>query len=106
MNKYHQEHYINYYNNDAFYKPILEIAVQNNLFDEEIYNDALEVNQVLEKFDCIETTLSVYALSGRKDKLMRLLVDALKYNKFKLDFENYIKITPETEKQVVEELTN
>lgn len=106
MNKYHQEHYINCYNNDAFYKPILEIAVQNNLFDEEIYNDALEVNQVLEKFDCIETTLSVYALSGRKDKLMRLLVDALKYNKFKLDFENYIKITPETEKQVVEELTN
>jgi hypothetical protein len=83
---------------------LLEIAEANNLFDGEVYPIYKEVKAILDKFPFIKSVFNVMSSWGDSDPLQEVVVDLLKYNKHKVNLDNYtVKLTEDLPLQ--EELT-
>lgn len=82
---------------DKLYATIMPIAIENNLFDMEIYDVYKEVNTILSKFRFIETICSNISHWGKDDGMLDVLRDMLKYHRQRLDWQNYkIVLTEES----------
>lgn len=90
LNDYlHRNHYSG---PDAVYEAMLEIANMHSLFDQSIYNEYLEVKDVLDKFPFMELIYSNLRLYGDKTTARdRIIADLLKYNKYKVNLDWYNK---------------
>ena len=88
---------------------MLEVAIDNNLFDHEIYFLYNEIEDVLEKLPFIDNLLR-YA-NGYNETVMPSVVDLMKYYKFKVDLEKYNlriddEIVEELSENLIQELVN
>ena len=83
---------------DAMYS----VAKEHNLFDYSIYNKYLKMNELLEKHTFINY-LSKHFVYGDNSQLISVFRDLFKYNKIKLNLDQYNseKITEETLEQLI-----
>ena len=83
---------------DAMYS----VAKEHNLFDYSIYNKYLKMNELLEKNTFINY-LSKHFVYGDNSQLISVFRDLFKYNKIKLNLDQYNseKITKETLEQLI-----
>jgi len=109
LNEYSDTYY--HSGSDVLYKEMLEVANKYDLFDYTVYGEYLEVKEVLNKFPFLETLYS--KLSERyttvSDERDGIIIDLLKYNKYKVNLEYYAKKVekkPDTELQENEEDNN
>jgi hypothetical protein len=97
LNKYKDEFHPGYMSADTeaiIFSTLLEIAEAKDLFDGEVYPIYQEVKEVLEKFPFIETVFSVMKSWGSDDALQKVVIDLLKYNKCRVNLNNYsVKLT-------------
>lgn len=83
---------------DAMYS----VAKEHNLFDYNVYNKYLKMNELLEKHTFINY-LSKHFTYGDNSELISVFRDLFKYNKIKLNLDQYNseKITEETLEQLI-----
>lgn len=91
LNKLDRYKRVNYQNTDSvIYEAIREVALENNLFDMEIYSTYLEVKEVLERLPFLQMVCRNFGSASEKDSPMVVVLrDLLKYHKFRLDYKNY-----------------
>lgn len=101
-----------YYKNNNFHieseveDSILELALEQNLFDTTIYDDYKHIKELLDKNPYFETLIKVIKYGwGNKDQILPILIDMCKYHKIRLDYIHYtnmgkpIKEEEEVDKQ-------
>jgi len=84
------------------YEAMLEVATENNLFDESIYSEYIEMKNLLEKLPFLDPMLSNIGeyRSQNKEGMRKALVDLFKYYKMRIDYKNY-NLKLEEEEEVV-----
>lgn len=89
LDDYKDKHYNSA--SDTIWNAMLEIAKENNLWDETIYSDYIKVKNILEKLSFLNTLCKhlSYSLESNAD-LLTAIVDLCKYHKFKVNAEHYI----------------
>jgi hypothetical protein len=97
------------YCSDEVFAGMLEVAIDNSLFDHEIYFLYNEIQDVLEKLPFIDNLMR-YA-NGYNETVMPSIVDLMKYYKFKVDLEKYNlriddEIAEELSENLIQELVN
>jgi hypothetical protein len=91
-----------------FLDSMLFIAEENNLFDMNIYPEALEMKEILTKLTFLNPLCSRAGYYNQQDSMVNVMVDLFKYYKYKVDLKHYkIRINEEvlTEEQI-EQLIN
>jgi len=96
-NLYHKVSRLDIYKNSNFRnlntdlcKEMVEIAKLNKKFDYSIFHEYEELKGILERFEFIQTLLRVmYNSDDINDSLKLVLVDLLKYHKFKVNIVHY-----------------
>ena len=86
-NKYHE-----IYSSQEVLEAMLEVAIENDLFDTSIYDEYLEVKSTLEKLkflDPIMKYMSSYTNNGNDNELFIAMCDLCRYHKFRMNVENY-----------------
>lgn len=86
-NKYHES-----YANEAVLESMLEVAVENDLFDTSIYDEYLEVKATLEKLKFLNPIMrymNSYTNAGNDGELFTAICDLCRYHKFRMNVENY-----------------
>lgn len=93
---------INQYLNADIVDAMYSVAKEHNLFDYSIYNKYLKMNELLEKHTFINY-LSKHFVYGDNSQLISVFRDLFKYNKIKLNLDQYNseKITEETLEQLI-----
>lgn len=98
LNDYIDTHY--HSGSDVLYKEMLEVANKYDLFDYAVYGEYLEVKNILYKFPFLETIYSKLSnYSTDSENRDAIIIDLLKYNKYKVNLEHYAK---KVEKPVIE----
>ena len=78
---------------DVMVKAMIEVAEDNNLFDESIYSVYLECKTILERLPFMEELFSKMRYDYN-DVLMQCIVDLCKYHKYKVNLDKYkIRLT-------------
>ena len=74
---------------------IIEHALENNLFDQEIYTIYKQVNEIFEKLPFLNDMLGMMGYTYSEDApVLKALVDLFKYHKHKVNLEHYtLKLT-------------
>jgi hypothetical protein len=74
---------------------VIEFALENNLFDQEIYTIYKQVNEVFEKLPFLNEMLGVMHYTYKEDNpLIKALADLFKYHKHRVNLEHYtLKLT-------------
>ena len=74
---------------------IIEFALENNLFDQEIYTIYKQVNEVFAKLPFLNEMLGVMHYTYKEDSpLIKALTDLFKYHKHRVNLEHYtLKLT-------------
>lgn len=101
LDKLYKYYNQNYYRGggDNIYKAMLEVADKYSLFDYSVYGEYLEVKNTLEEFPFLETIYSTMSkCSSHQENRDRIIVDLLKYNKYKVNLEHYEKKVKEEPK--------
>lgn len=84
----------NHYNSgsDIIWNAMLEVARENNLWDETIYSEYLEVKSILEKLPFLNTLSSHLGRyqNSSDHPMLQIIIDLCKYHKFKVNSEHYI----------------
>ena len=88
---------------------MLEVATENNLFDENIYTEYVKMNELLSKFTFINTICNRISYNLETDEFVPILIDMFKYNKQRIDYTHYnITLNEEVPEvlteQIIEEL--
>lgn len=87
-NKYHES-----YASQAVLESMLEVAIENDLFDTSIYDEYLEVKSTLEKLKFLDPIIKYmrsYTSSDNDDnELFTAMCDLCRYHKFRMNVENY-----------------
>ena len=101
LNDYKRKN-INQYLNSEIVDAMYSVAKEHNLFDYSIYNKYLKMNELLEKNTFINY-LSKQFTYGDNSQLISVFRDLFKYNKIKLNLDQYNseKITEETLEQLI-----
>jgi len=84
------------------YAAMIDVATKYSLFDYSVYNEYLEVKEMLDKFPFMETLYSKISNSYDTTNMAirdNIIVDLLKYNKYKVNLCHY-------KKKVTEESNN
>lgn len=82
---------------------MLQIATENNLFDENIYPEALEMRELLTKLDFLNPLCKEVGYYNVDNPIVNVMTNLFKYYKHKVDLKHYnIKIDEEvlTEEQI------
>lgn len=106
LNEYKREHY--YSASDKIYEAMVELAQEQNLFDENIYSDYINIKNILDKMPFINVLCSkIRAYNFEEDDMYSILIDMLKYHKQKIDYKHYnIKLNEKTlTKELIEEIS-
>lgn len=101
LNDYKRKN-INQYLNSEVVDAMYSVAKEHNLFDYSIYNKYVKMNELLEKHTFINY-LSKHFTYGDNSELISVFRDLFKYNKIKLNLDQYKseKITEETLEQLI-----
>ena len=101
LNDYKRENINQYLSGDVL-DAMYSVAKEHNLFDYSIYNKYLKMNELLEKHTFINY-LSKHFVYGDNSQLISVFRDLFKYNKIKLNLDQYNseKITEETLEQLI-----
>ena len=101
LNDYKRKNINQYLSGDAL-DAMYSVAKEHNLFDYSIYNKYLKMNELLEKHTFINY-LSKQFTYGDNSQLISVFRDLFKYNKIKLNLDQYNseKITKETLEQLI-----
>ena len=101
LNDYKRKN-INQYLSSEIVDAMYSVAKEHNLFDYSIYNKYLKMNELLEKHTFINY-LSTHFKYGDNSQLISVFRDLFKYNKIKLNLDQYNseKITEETLEQLI-----
>lgn len=101
LNDYKRKN-INQYLSSEVLDAMYSVAKEHNLFDYSIYNKYLKMNELLEKHTFINY-LSKHFTYGDNSQLISVFRDLFKYNKIKLNLDQYKseKITEETLEQLI-----
>lgn len=101
LNDYKRKN-INHYLSSEVLDAMYSVAKEHNLFDYSIYNKYLKMNELLEKHTFINY-LSKHFVYGDNSQLISVFRDLFKYNKIKLNLDQYKseKITEETLEQLI-----
>lgn len=86
-----------------FLESMLNIAEENNLFDMNIYPEALEMRELLTKLVFLNPLCQKVGYFNDQDPIVNVMIDLFKYYKHRVDLKHYnIKINEEvlTEEQV------
>ena len=74
---------------------MIDVATKYSLFDYKVYEDYLEVKETLDKFPFLETLYSKlsgsYSNTDSSVVRDRIIIDLLKYNKYKINLNHYEK---------------
>jgi hypothetical protein len=85
------------------YKAIVEIAINNNLFDMEIYHIYKEVKEMCEKLKFLNPLCGKLGYGPKNDDaILNAIIDLCKYYKQKVNWKNYITLN-ENEDTLIEE---
>jgi hypothetical protein len=106
-NLYEYERHNYVYSSDSAITAMLEVATNNNLFDENIYPEYLEMKALLEKLPFIDIIIGKMSrYSKKEDELFPILIDMFKYYKKRIDYKHYnIKLNEEVlTNETIEEL--
>ncbi len=101
LQDYRRKNISQYLNGDVL-DAMYSVAKEHNLFDYSIYNKYLKMNELLEKHTFINY-LSKQFTYGDNSQLISVFRDLFKYNKIKLNLDQYNseKITEETLEQLI-----
>ena len=101
LNDYREKNINQYLSGDVL-DAMYSVAKEHNLFDYSIYNKYLKMNELLEKHTFINY-LSKQFTYGDNSQLISVFRDLFKYNKIKLNLDQYNseKITEETLEQLI-----
>ena len=101
LNDYKRKNINQYLSGDVL-DTIYSVAKEHDLFDYPIYNKYLKMNELLEKHTFINY-LSKHFVYGDNSQLISVFRDLFKYNKIKLNLDQYNseKITEETLEQLI-----
>jgi hypothetical protein len=91
LNKFRNKYHENYSSQEVL-EAMLEVAIENDLFDTSIYDEYLEVKSTLEKLkflDPIMKYMSSYTNNGNDNELFIAMCDLCRYHKFRMNVENY-----------------
>ena len=101
LNDYKRKNINQYLSGDAL-DAMYSVAKEHDLFDYSIYNKYLKMNELLEKHTFINY-LSKHFVYGDNSQLISVFRDLFKYNKIKLNLNQYNseKITEETLEQLI-----
>ena len=101
LNDYREKNINQYLSGDVL-DAMYSVAKEHNLFDYSIYNKYLKMNELLEKHTFINY-LSKQFTYGDNSQLISVFRDLFKYNKIKLNLDQYNseKITKETLEQLI-----
>ena len=101
LNDYKRENINQYLSGDVL-DAMYSVAKEHDLFDYSIYNKYLKMNELLEKNTFINY-LSKHFVYGDNSQLISVFRDLFKYNKIKLNLDQYNseKITEETLEQLI-----
>jgi hypothetical protein len=81
---------------DEIYKAMFEVAIQNNLFDTEVFVIYKEVKAVFAKLPFLKPLINEMSGYSNHEGMHLVLCDLFKYYKQKIDWKNYnIKLTEE-----------
>lgn len=91
-----------------FLDSMLSIAEENNLFDMNIYPEALEMRELLTKLVFLNPLCTKIGYYNDQDPIISVMVDLFKYYKHKVNFKHYnIKINEEViTEETIENLVN
>ena len=87
------------------YDAMFEVAVENNLFDMNIYPELLELEQIFDRLPFLHPICKSMGYFGAEDPMVNVLSDLFKYHKYKVNLNLYnIRLNEEvlTEEQVEE----
>ena len=101
LNDYRRKN-INQYLSSEVLDAMYSVAKEHNLFDYNIYDKYLKMNELLEKHTFINY-LSIHFTYRDNSQLISVFRDLFKYNKIKLNIDQYNseKITEETLEQLI-----
>jgi len=105
LDNYRSKHFITS-GNHKLYAAMLEVAVSKKLFDMKIYDEYLHVKNVLEKYDFLNVLFKHvdYYDSENNDQLMKITIDLLRFNKFRMNLDKYNLKLNEDEPVIEEEI--
>jgi hypothetical protein len=87
------------------YEAMFEVAVENKLFDMNIYPELLELEKIFDKLPFLSPICRTMGYFGAEDPMVNVLSDLFKYHKYKVNLNLYnIRLNEEvlTEEQVEE----
>lgn len=85
------------YQSKALLTEMLEIAIQNNLFDGTIHAECLEIIRILDHLYFLNTICRQIGYYSKEDDLVYVMNDLFKYNKYKINLNHYNVKTIENE---------
>jgi hypothetical protein len=98
---YTKNNYVDTYHAEKIYAPMVAIAEQHNLFDEEIYHIYKEVNALIEKLTFLNPMMGYTHIND--DLMLAAIADLFKYYRVRIDYTRYnLKLNDE---EALEELT-
>ena len=93
--------------NEEVYEAMLVVAEEHNLFDENVYSEYLHTKYLLENLNFLNPIMSKltgYNSKEVEDDFKQIICDLFKYNKFRINYENYnITFNKKKEEEIVEE---
>ena len=104
LNKYKKDNYV--YSSDSAIKAMLEVATNNNLFDNNIYPEYLEMKAILDKLPFINIIAgNIIYYNIQKSEMFPILVDMFKYYKQRIDYKHYnVTLNEEVPKVLTNEI--
>jgi hypothetical protein len=97
-----------HYQSSEYINSMLEIATENNLFDQNIYPEILEIKELLTKLDFLNPFCKETGYYKDDNPIVNVLTSLFKYYKHKVDFKHYnIKLNEEVlTEEIIEELVD
>jgi len=87
------------------FKAMLEVAIENNLFDENVYTEYVKMNELLSKFTFINSICNRISYNLETDEFVPILIDMFKYHKQRIDYTHYnITLNEEVPEILTEEI--
>lgn len=103
LDEYKKDNFV--YASDEFYKAVMDVAEEHNLFDGEIYPIYKDVKNFLERYSFVETILDASPYYTKEnDPMIDIMRDMFKYHRRRLDWKNYnIRLNEEVPTELTEE---